>query len=82
MYHGTAPLFVTCKELEMAPLLQTAEHAIRTGVPSDATMLLRRMRRYHFSLPMPVQEGVYVQECGCCFSRMVLEASQSASIDG
>ena len=79
MYKGTAPVLVTCKEKEMGPILEAAEQAIRAGTPTDATMLLRRMRRYHLALPLPVPHGGHVPECGCCCARLVMENSPTAS---
>ena len=78
MYRGTAPVFVTCKEQEVKPISQAAEQAIRAGTPTDATMLLRRMRRYHLALPLPVPQGTHVPECSCCFAKLVLENSMTA----
>ena len=78
MYRGTAPVFVTCKEKEMNPILQAAEQAIRAGTPTDATMLLRRMRRYHLALPLPVPQDTHVPECCCCFAKLILENSLAA----
>ena len=78
MYECSAPLFITCKELEMDPIIKEAERAIKLQAPCEATMLLRRMRRYHFSLPLPVPANTFVQECVCCSSRMVLEQSPTA----
>ena len=79
MYKGTAPVLVTCKEKEMSPILQAAERAIRAGTPTDATMLLRRMRRYQLSLPLPVPPDTHVPECVCCFSKLILENSPTAA---
>ena len=80
MYKGSAPIFVTCKEQEMGPIIQAAEQAIRAGTPTDATMLLRRMRRYHLALPFPVAQGVRVPECSSCFAKLILGCSPTASM--
>ena len=79
MYKGKAPVLVTCKEKEMGPVLEEAEQAIRAGTPTAATMLLRRMRRYHLALPLPVPPDTHVPECSCCFAQMVLGNSPTAS---
>ena len=79
MHRGNAPALVTCKEKEMGPILRAAEQAIRTGTPTDATMLLRRMRRYHLTMPLQMPQNGHVPECTCCFANMVLQNSQTAS---
>ena len=79
MYRGSAPVLVTCKEKEMGPILCAAEQAIRTGTPTDATMLLRRMRRCHLTMTLQTPQNGHVPECTCCFANMVLQNSQTAS---
>ena len=81
MHRGTAPVLVTCKEKEMNPVLKAAEEAVRAGRPTDARMLLRRMRRCHLASPLPVPPNTYVPECGHCFAKMILENSLSARAD-
>ena len=41
---GTAPIFATCKEKELAPIMQKAQEAMQLGQPSEWSMLLRRLK--------------------------------------
>ena len=79
LYKGTAPVLITCKDQEMGPIVTAAELAVRSGTPTDATMVLRRMRRYHLTVPLPVPDGTHVPECGSCFAALILQNSKSAS---
>ena len=73
VYHGTAPIFVTCKEKGFKPISDQAEADRRRGAASDSTMLLRRLRTYWLRKPLQVARfPVHVPECAACFARMVL----------
>ena len=72
MYHGSAPIYITCKEEAVKPMIDAAQRARATGKPSSETMLLRRLRLYLLTLPLPVQAGVTIPECEACFAQLVL----------
>ena len=77
LYCGKAPIFVTCKEAELGPLIAKAQLATASGRPSEETMLLRRMPVFPFTVPLPMPAGTKITSCGPCFARMVAEhASQ------
>ena len=77
LYCGKAPIFVTCKEAELGPLIAKAQLAMASGRPSEETMLLRRMAVFPFTVPLPMPAGTKITSCGPCFARMVAEhASQ------
>ena len=69
-YQGSAPIFVTCKEKALAPIYARAQCAFAQGTASQDTMLLRRMRLYWLSHPLPVPMGLSIAECPNCFARM------------
>jgi hypothetical protein len=70
LYKGSAPIFATCKEKDLGPMIAKANHALANGHASAYTMLLRRLRVYTFS--QPCQMGKQIYECPCCFANMVL----------
>ena len=72
LYTGDAPLFITCKETDVAPMLFRAQHAMEHGVASRDTMVLRRLRLYGFTQPMRVRQGANLNACGVCFARAVV----------
>ena len=43
-YTGKAPIFITCKEKHIRPLILDAQHAELNDTPSEASMLMRRLR--------------------------------------
>ena len=53
LYEGTAPIFVTVKEKDLGPLMAQAQVAFAQGIPSEHTMLMRRLKVYSFSRPLP-----------------------------
>ncbi|CAE8608714.1 unnamed protein product [Polarella glacialis] len=73
LYQGSAPIFVTCKEKDLGPLICKAEAAVRLGEASEHTMLLRRLRVYTLSQKLPVAEVHH--ECGSCFAKMIIQNS-------
>ena len=79
LYQGTAPVFITCKEKAMAPIFGRAQVARSQGLPSQDTMLLRRLHTYCLSQPLPVQPGVPIQECPHCFANMIAWHSAQGS---
>lgn len=72
LYTGDAPLFVTCKETDVAPILLRAQEAMERGVASRDTMILRRLRLYGFTQRMRVRDGADLGACGVCFARAVV----------
>ena len=78
MYQGSAPVFVTCKAKDLAPLLDRAAQARAYGQSSQDTMLQRRLRVYYLKAPFPVNvEKEHFYECPVCFANMILQHSQS-----
>ena len=71
LYQGSAPVFVTVKEKDLGPLIAQAQVALAQGAPSEHTMLLRRLKIFSFTRPLP-QSHQHVHECGHCFAQMVL----------
>ena len=71
LYQGKAPVFIICKEKTVAPIFARAQSAIAQGLPSQDTMLLRRLRTYCLSQPLPIPDGLCIQECPHCFAQMV-----------
>ena len=71
MYSGTAPIFKTCKEKVLGKIEEDAEADRRRGTASEKTMLMRRLRVFRFSVPLPLQAGVRIQECPSCFAQVV-----------
>ena len=78
LYQGSAPVFITCKEKDLAPIISSARAAQAAGQPSDASMILRRLKIFHFQVGLPIQPGTNVPECGCCFVRMVAEHTRAS----
>ena len=71
LYQGTAPIFVTGKEKDMGPVIAQGQIALAQGVPSEHTMLLRRLRIYSFTRPLPPTKQ-HIHECACCFAQLIL----------
>ena len=63
LYRGSAPLFVTCKEKDLPPLMQQAQEAVAQGRPNERTMLLRRLNVYGFSVKLGIRPHEEVAEC-------------------
>ena len=73
LYRGTAPIFITCKEAELGPLMVMAQQALADGAPSAETMLFRRLRVYRFLSKLNVLPGEVVPECASCFARFLFQ---------
>ena len=77
MYRGSAPIFVTCKAKDLAPILERAAQAAAYGQSSQDTMLQRRLRVFHFTIKFPVDpQHEHLRECPVCFAKMILHHSQ------
>ena len=70
LYEGTAPVFITCKEKWLGPILKDARIALENGEVSQSTMLARRLVVFHFTEKLPVPKGLQIPDCGKCFSQM------------
>ena len=79
LYRGSAPVFITCKEKYLGPILSAAEEATESGEASVNTMLARRLKVFHFTKKLPMQVGVTIPACSVCFSRMCQEYAAQAS---
>ena len=73
LYQGSAPIFITAKATNLEPYVQAAQAAEEAGSMCDETMLLRRLKMYHFCEKLPLPVGVVVPTCGTCFAQMVLQ---------
>ena len=71
LYRGTAPVFVTCKEAALGPIMCKAKACLQAQTACQETMLLRRMRIYSLTVPLCIPEGQKVTECACCFAKLV-----------
>lgn len=78
LYQGTAPIFVTCKETDLAPLRAAANAARANDSPSEATMMLRRLKIFPFTRKLPAPEGEVVPECTRCFASLLQHHSRQA----
>ena len=79
LYQGSAPVFITTKAVHMHPYVEAAEAALAAGSMCEETMLLRRLKLYHFCEKLPLPEGVVVPTCGACFAQMVLQYASAYS---
>ena len=71
LYTGSAPIFATCKEKELAPIMQKAQEATQLGQPSEWTMLLRRLKIFRFSVPLQ-DPRCKIPECPACFANLIM----------
>ena len=71
LYKGSAPIFITAKEKQVALIVRVAQAAYNAGHPSQESMLLRRLKLYWLSRKLPVQPGVQMHECGACFAKLI-----------
>ena len=76
MYKGSAPLFITCKQKDLGPILARAHAAVAQGTSSEDTMLARRLRVFSFWEKLPVPSGERVPECASCFAQMLYDHAQ------
>ena len=67
LYEGSAPMFVTCPETALAGL--SAESAQRPQ--GQAGMLLRRLKIYLFTVPIPKPPLPKLVPCARCFATLV-----------
>jgi hypothetical protein len=73
LYAGSAPVFITCKEMFLGPILKSAEKALEKGRASQDTMLTRRLVVFHFTVKLEalgLQKGMQIPNCGACLSQM------------
>ena len=70
-YKGTAPVYITCKEIFLGPIVKRAQDAIASGGTSQDTMLTRRLKVFSFTRKLPLASGVQIPACGSCFSNMM-----------
>ena len=80
LYQGTAPIFVTTKTQDIEELRARAAVDGHTGQPrdGDASMLLRRLKVYHFTCRVP-KPGRRLPYCGRCFAQLVCSQATSAA---
>ena len=71
LYEASAPVFITCKEKHLGPIVASGRRAEWTGEPSEHTMLLRRLRVFQFSTKLRIPVGMRVVECGACFAQLL-----------
>lgn len=80
LYKGSAPIFITCKEKALGPVIQQAERAHATGAISEETMLVRRLKVFSFTQRLPLAPGIQIPECSVCFAQMLVHyAAQAAA---
>ena len=70
LYKGSAPIFITTKEGYLKDLVDDASRAEAANAQSEATMLLRRLRLFHFQHKLVIDRNI--EPCASCFSRLVL----------
>ncbi|CAK0810004.1 unnamed protein product [Prorocentrum cordatum] len=76
VYMGSAPIFVTCPETALAGL--SSESSQRPQ--GQAGMLLRRLKLYLFTVPIPKPPAPKLVPCPRCFSTLVTsEAANKAA---
>ena len=75
LYEGTAPVFITGQEDAVVALTRIA--AVQSL--GDASMLLRRLRTYTFTVPIPKPALPRIKPCPRCFACMVCAEAARAS---
>ena len=77
LYRGTAPIFATTTEDDMERLRADATADPRTGRPrdADASMVLRRLKVYHFTQQLQTPQRS-IPYCAHCFAELVLAQRQ------
>ena len=78
LYRSTAPVFITCKEVHLGPLISKARAAAALGQASEASMMLRRLTVFGFTVPLPMPPDIKVPSCGRCFVQMVSDYTAEA----
>ena len=76
MYKGTAPLFITCKQDDLGPILTRAHTAVQMGTTSADTMLARRLSVHQMWEKLPIRPDEHVPECASCFARLLFHFSR------
>jgi len=73
LYRGTAPIFATTKSDDMQQLVAAGTPNPQSGVPLDAnaSMVLRRLKLYFFTIPMTKPTHA-VPYCARCFAGLIL----------
>ena len=79
LYSGKAPIFVTTKEKHLGKIVETAHREQMEGEASEASMLLRRLKIFSFSVKLPMEPGVQIPTCPACFAQMVMYYSSLAA---
>ena len=74
LYRGTAPIFATTKSDDMQHLVAAGTPNPHSGVPLDAnaSMVLRRLKLYFFTIPMAKPTHA-VPYCARCFAGLIRE---------
>ena len=67
MYEGTAPVFITAPEDAVAAMARIAS----VQPVGDASMTLRRLKTYLFTVPIPKPAPPRIVPCPRCFCGMV-----------
>ena len=71
MYYGDAPIFITAPE----EVLRGMVGASMAGPTGQGSMLLRRLKIFHFTVPIPEPPHAIVP-CPTCFARFVTEQAR------
>ena len=67
MYRGSAPIFITTGLKRLDKMMEEAAATEQSGHSSEATMLLRRLKIYKFTKPLPPPAS-HVARCAHCFA--------------
>ena len=67
LYEGKAPLFITCPEDALAGL----SHASAEEPRGQAGMLLRRLKIFFYSVPIPKPPPPQIVNCPRCWATLV-----------
>ena len=70
LYRGSAPIFITCKQTALGPMVRRAQACLESGTASAETMLLRRLRVYVLAVKLTVPQGRAITECPCCVAQL------------
>ena len=73
VYHGTAPIFITTPQDALAGLSTTSAEQPR----GHAGMLLRRLKVFVYTVPVPKPRAPRVNPCPRCFARLVRTAASA-----
>ena len=67
LYQGSAPIFITTPEDSLKGLSTNSAEQPR----GDAGMLLRRLKVFLYTVPLPKPPSPRVRPCPCCFAQLV-----------